>query len=104
MCVAPNVCTHCTAVLVPAVASSILALLCGLRWPLASAQLGLTLGHTLIHTQHSGHRDEGLVQTTAHTPHVHTSQWHSMAPLALLAGLLTLLGVGGEFERVLEVS
>ena len=83
--------------LVPAVASSILALLCGLRWPLASAQLGLTLGHTLIHTQHSGHRDEGLVQTTAHTP-------HSMAPLSLLAGLLTLLGVGGEFERVLEVS
>ena len=86
--------------MVPAVASSILALLCGLRWPLASAQLGLTLGHTLIHTQHSGHRDEGLVQT-AHTPH---PQWHSMAPLSLLAGLLTLLGVGGEFERVLEVS
>ena len=27
-----------------------------------------------------------------------------MAPLSLLAGLLTLLGVGGEFERVLEVS
>ena len=38
---------------------------------------------------------------TAHTPH---PQWHSMAPLSLLAGLLTLLGVGGEFERVLEVS
>ena len=29
---------------------------------------------------------------------------HSMASLPLLAGLLTLLGVGGEFERVLEVS
>ena len=27
-----------------------------------------------------------------------------MASLPLLAGLLTLLGVGGEFERVLEVS
>ena len=49
-----DISTHCCAVLVPAVASSILALLCGLRWPLASAQPSLTLGHTLMQTQHSG--------------------------------------------------